>query len=167
MHLKVTLSGVHYQFQSVKEVMAKANEEKSGDTLAGIAAKSTAERVAAKIVLSQLTLTDIYEHPAVDYDHDEVTRMIIDDLDDEVFNQIKNWTLEQLREWLLEPQTTNQMIHYISKGLTSEMIAAVCKLMTNMDLITTAKKSPTKNGQHHHWPSWNLFFSTAAQPPCR
>ena len=140
MHLKVTLSGIHYQFQSVKDVMAKANEVKSGDALAGVAAESTAERIAAKVVLSQLTLNDLYEHPAVDYDHDEVTRIIIDDLDDDAFNQIKNWTLEQLREWLLDPQTTNQMIHYISKGLTSEMIAGVCKLMTNMDLITTAKK---------------------------
>ncbi len=141
MHLKVTLSGIHYQFQSVKDVMAKANEVKSGDALAGVAAESTAERIAAKVVLSQLTLNDLYEHPAVDYDHDEVTRIIIDDLDDDAFNQIKNWTLEQLREWLLDPQTTNQMIHYISKGLTSEMIAGVCKLMTNMDLITTAKKN--------------------------
>lgn len=140
MILKVTLSGKHYQFKSVKDVMAKANEEKSGDTLAGIAAGSMQERVAAKIVLSQLTLKDLYDHPAVDYDHDEVTRMIIDDLNPLVFDQIKNWTVEQLREWLLATTTTNEMIHYLSQGLTAEMIAGVCKLMTNLDLITAAKK---------------------------
>lgn len=140
MILKVTLSGKRYTFQSVKDVMAKANEEKSGDQLAGVAAATMQERVAAKIVLSQLTLNDLYEHPAVDYDHDEVTRLIIDDIDAEVFSQIKNWTVEQLREWLLALDTDNQMIHTISRGLTSEMIAAVCKLMTNMDLIMAAKK---------------------------
>ncbi|MCP9332841.1 ethanolamine ammonia-lyase subunit EutB [Lentilactobacillus hilgardii] len=140
MILKTILSGKHYQFKSVKDVMAKANEEKSGDTLAGIAAHNMQERVAAKVVLSQLTLNDVYEHPAVDYDHDEVTRMIIDDLDPLVFRQIKGWTFEQLREWLLATTTTNDMIHYLSQGLTSEMIAGVCKLMTNLDLITAAKK---------------------------
>lgn len=140
MILKVTLSRKRYTFQSVKDVMAKANEEKSGDQLAGVAAATMQERVAAKIVLSQLTLNDLYEHPAVDYDRDEVTRLIIDDIDAEVFSQIKNWTVEQLREWLLALDTDNQMIHTISRGLTSEMIAAVCKLMTNMDLIMAAKK---------------------------
>ncbi len=140
MILKVTLSGKRYTFRTVKEVMAKANEEKSGDLLAGIAAASMQERVAAKVVLSQLTLDDIYNHPGVDYDKDEVTRMIIDDIDADVFSQIKRWTVEQLREWLLALDTDNQKIHYISRGLTSEMIAAVCKLMTNMDLVMAAKK---------------------------
>lgn len=140
MILKTILSGKHYQFKSIKDVMAKANEEKSGDTLAGIAANSMQERIAAKVVLSQLTLNDLYEYPAVDYDQDEVTRLIIDDLNPVVFNQIKGWTVAQLREWLLAQSTTNEMIHYISQGLTSEMIAGVCKLMTNLDLISTAKK---------------------------
>ena len=103
MNLTVTLSNQRYNFNTVKEVLAKANEVKSGDQLAGIAANSTAERVAAKIVLSQLTLKDVYENPAVPYDQDEVTRLIIDDLDSTVFQQIQNWTLEQLREWLLAP----------------------------------------------------------------
>lgn len=140
MNLKVKLSGKYYQFKSVKEVLAKANEVKSGDTLAGIGATSSQERVAAKIVLSQFTLKDLYEHPAVDYDHDEVTRMIIDDLDPEVYNQIASWTVTQLRDWLLSATTTNEMIHIISRGLTAEMIAAVCKLMTNFDLISAAHK---------------------------
>lgn len=140
MNLSVTLSGQHYQFHSVKEVLAKANEVKSGDTLAGIAASSTAERVAAKIVLSQLSLKDIYEHPTVDYDKDEVTRMIIDDIDMTVFSQIKTWSIAQLREWLLDSDTTNELIHYLSKGLTAEMIASVCKLMSNLDLIMVGKK---------------------------
>lgn len=140
MNLTVTLSNQRYNFNTVKEVLAKANEVKSGDQLAGIAASSTAERVAAKIVLSQLTLKDVYENPAVPYDQDEVTRLIIDDLDSTVFQQIQNWTLEQLREWLLAPTTDSTMIHAISGGLTAEMIAGVCKLMTNLDLISVAKK---------------------------
>lgn len=140
MNLKVKLSGHYYQFKSVKEVLAKANEQKSGDQLAGIGAANAQERIAAKVVLSQLTLSDLYNHPAVDYDQDEVTRIIIDDLDTRVYSQIAAWTVTQLREWLLAPDTTNEMIHQISRRLTSEMIAAVCKLMTNLDLITAASK---------------------------
>lgn len=68
MNLKVKLSGHYYQFKSVKEVLAKANEQKSGDQLAGIGAANAQERIAAKVVLSQLTLSDLYNHPAVDYD---------------------------------------------------------------------------------------------------
>lgn len=76
MILKTTLSGNVYNFSDVKEVLAKANEEKSGDRLAGIIANSTAERVAAKVVLSELTIGDLRNNPVVDYDKDEVTRVI-------------------------------------------------------------------------------------------
>mgnify|MGYP004544104557 CR=1 FL=1 len=79
MILKATLLGKTYAFDSVKEVLAKANEPKSGDTLAGIAAADAKERIAAKAVLSQLTVADITEHPAVPYEADAVTRIILDD----------------------------------------------------------------------------------------
>ena len=75
MILKTMLFGKTYQFRSVKEVLAKANEEKSGDKLAGVAAESSEERIAAKVVLAQLTLEDLFNHPVVDYDEDEVTRL--------------------------------------------------------------------------------------------
>ncbi|EST12683.1 ethanolamine ammonia-lyase subunit EutB [Sporolactobacillus laevolacticus] len=140
MILKTMLTGQVYAFDSVKEVLAKANEEKSGDQLAGVAAKSAQERVAAKIVLAQLTLNDLYNNPAVPYDDDEVTRTIIDGVNQRIYQSIKNWTVEDLREWLLSDAATNLEIQRISRGLTSEMVAAVCKLMTNMDLIYAAKK---------------------------
>ncbi|CAM3156690.1 ethanolamine ammonia-lyase subunit EutB [Sporolactobacillus spathodeae] len=140
MILKTMLTGQVYAFQSVKEVLAKANELKSGDQLAGVAAKSNQERVAAKIVLAQLTLNDLYNHPAVPYDDDEVTRTIIDGVNQRIYQLIKHWTVEELREWLLSDVATDIEIQRLSRGLTSEMVAAVCKLMTNMDLIYAAKK---------------------------
>jgi ethanolamine ammonia-lyase large subunit len=134
------LFGKTYQFRSVKEVLAKANEEKSGDKLAGVAAESSEERIAAKVVLAQLTLEDLFNHPVVDYDEDEVTRIIVDQVNLKIFDSIKHWTVEELREWILSDKTGDFDIKRISRGLTAEMIAAVCKLMSNMDLIVGAKK---------------------------
>ena len=140
MILKTKLFGHTYQFSSVKEVLAKANEEKSGDKLAGVAAENAEERVAAKIVLAQLTLQDLRENPVVPYELDEVTRIIQDDLNQTIYNEIKGWTVSELREWILSETTTEADIHRISRGLTSEMVAAVCKLMSNLDLIYAARK---------------------------
>ena len=144
MILKTKLFGKVYQFTSVKEVLAKANEEKSGDKLAGVAANSAEERVAAKVVLSELSLNDLFNNPVVDYDEDEVTRIIIDQVNMRIFESIKHWTVAELREFILSSETTDSDIKRISRGLTSEMIAAVCKLMSNMDLIVGAKKSILK-----------------------
>ena len=140
MILKTMLFGKTYQFRSVKEVLAKANEEKSGDKLVGVAAESSEERIAAKVVLAQLTLEDLFNHPVVDYDEDEVTRIIVDQVNLKIFDSIKHWTVEELREWILSDKTGDFDIKRISRGLTAEMIAAVCKLMSNMDLIVGAKK---------------------------
>lgn len=140
MILKTRLFGNTYQFSSVKEVMAKANEEKSGDKLAGIAAKNAEERVAAKIVLSELTLHDLRESPVVPYEEDEVTRIIQDDLNETIYAEIEGWTVSQLREWILSETTTGEQLHRISRGLTAEMVAAVTKLMSNLDLIYAAAK---------------------------
>lgn len=140
MILKTKLFGKVYQFTSVKEVLAKSNEEKSGDKLAGVAANSAEERVAAKVVLSELSLNDLFNNPVVDYDEDEVTRIIIDQVNMRIFESIKHWTVAELREFILSSETTDFDIKRISRGLTSEMIAAVCKLMSNMDLIVGAKK---------------------------
>jgi ethanolamine ammonia-lyase large subunit len=120
--------------------MAKANEEKSGDKLAGIAAETAEERVAAKYVLANLTLNDLRNNPAVPYEEDEVTRIIQDDVNEKIFNEIKNWTVSEFREWLLDINTTTEMIRRVSRGLTSEMVAGVCKLMSNLDLIYAARK---------------------------
>ena len=140
MILKTTLFGHTYAFKSVREVMAKANEEKSGDKLAGIAAETAEERVAAKVVLSNLTLENLRENPAVPYEEDEVTRIIQDGVNESIYNSIKGWTVAQLREWILDTETTGDMIKRVSRGLTSEMVAGVAKLMGNLDLIYGAKK---------------------------
>ena len=101
MRLHTRLFGQDYVFENLYDVMAKANEEKSGDELAGIAARSTKERVAAKEVLSNIKLKEFKENPAVPYDQDEVTRIIIDALNLKVYEEIKEWTVGELREWLL------------------------------------------------------------------
>ena len=140
MILKTKLAGQVYAFRDVKDVLAKANEEKTGDTLAGIAAGSAQERVAAKVVLANLTLKDLRENPVVPYESDEVTRIIQDDLNRPVYEQIQGWTVGQLREWILAETTGPAELRRISRGLTSEMIAAAAKLMGNLDLIYAAQK---------------------------
>lgn len=140
MILNTKLFGRTYQFKGLYDVMAKANEEKSGDKLAGLAAESAEERIAAKVVLSHIKLEDIRNNPAVAYEEDEVTRIIQDAVNEKVYKEIKNWTVSELREWLLDSNTTSLDIRRISRGLTSEMIAAVAKLMSNMDLVYAAKK---------------------------
>ena len=140
MKLKTTLLGKTYLFRDVKDVLAKANEEKTGDQLAGLAAQTAQERVAAKVVLSEMLLEDLREHPAVPYESDEVTRIIQDDLNRAQYEKIRRWTVSQLREWILSETTTGADIRRVSRGLTSEMVAAVCKLMSNLDLIYAANK---------------------------
>lgn len=140
MILKATLLGKTYVFGSVKEVLAKANELKSGDTLAGIAAADAKERIAAKAVLSQLTVADITEHPAVPYEADAVTRIILDDLDKEIYTRWKNTTIADLREWVLDNARTGAELLEVGRGLSSEVIAALAKLMGNLDLMYTARK---------------------------
>ena len=137
---KTLLSGQYFTFDSVKEVLAKANEEKSGDILAGVAAKSDIERVAAKEVLSNMLISELRENPVVPYEEDEVTRINQDGLNETVYNSIKSWTVAELREWILSTETTEADIRRISKGLTAETVAAVAKLMTNLDLVYGASK---------------------------
>jgi len=137
---KCTLKNEVYQFQSVKEILAKASEEKSGDIMAGIAAQSNLERMAAKVVLSELTLREIYEHPVIPYETDEVTRIIYDDLNQYIFREISSWTVGELREYILSHSTGSSQLLRISKGLTSEMISAVAKLMSSIDLVMASQK---------------------------
>ena len=140
MILKAKVYNKIFAFQTLKEVMSKANEEKSGDELVGIAAKSASERVAAKLVLSNLTLEDIYNNPVIPYEEDEVTRAIYDGLNLRIYQEIKSWTVGYLREYILDHKTTGEDLAHISRGLTSEMIAAVAKLMSTMDLVFGSKK---------------------------
>ncbi len=140
MKLKTTLLGKTYLFRDLKQVLAKANEEKTGDKLAGLAAETAQERVAAKVVLAAVTLRELRENPTVPYEQDEVTRIIQDDVNETQYEKIKNWTVSDLREWLLAETTTDADIRRLRRGLTAEMVAAVCKLMSNLDLIYAANK---------------------------
>lgn len=143
MNLKCTLYGETFTFSTVKEVLAKANEPKSGDMLAGLAASSPKERMAAKLVLSQLTVKDITENPAVPYEEDEVTRIIIDDLDKDIYYSLSGLAIGELREKILSYDSDSAALLHMSKGLSSEVIAAVAKLMGNLDLIYAANKIHT------------------------
>lgn len=140
MKLKCTLRGQTYQFQSVKEVLAKASEKKSGDILAKVGAESRLERVAAKMVLSELSVSDIRNHPVVPYEEDAITRVIQDDINEDVYKKVENWSMAELREWILSDTTTSEQILTVSQGLSSEVIAGVAKLMGNMDLIYAGSK---------------------------
>lgn len=142
MLLRTKLHGKTYEFPDLRVLMGKANEEKSGDQLAGVAAESAAERVAARLVLAEVPMWALRENPAVPYDHDEITRVIQDAVDEGVYLEIRHKTVGELREWLLADTTSPDMIRSASGGLSAEMIAAVTKLMSNLDLIYAAKKMP-------------------------
>lgn len=140
MELTATIRGVRYRFPSVKEVLAKANPPKSGDDLAGVSARDAVERVAARAVLADLTLEELRQHPVVPYEQDELTRTVEDTLDDQAYRAVRHLTVGQLREWLLESTTTGATMRAVAPGLTPEMAAAVCKLMSNLDLMTVGAK---------------------------
>ena len=127
MAYRTLLGGQIFRFDTVKEVLAKANEEKSGDILAGVAASSDLERVAAKEVLANMRLSELRENPVVPYEEDDVTRLNQDGINQTFYNKIKNWTVSDLREWILDYSTTEQQIKDMSKALTGEMV--VRKLM--------------------------------------
>ena len=97
MKLKTVLFGTTYAFGSIKEVLNKAGELRSGDVLAGVAASSMRERVAAKQVLSELTLGDLRENPVVPYEDDAITRVIQDAVHTPVYGSIRNWTVAEFR----------------------------------------------------------------------
>jgi ethanolamine ammonia-lyase large subunit len=140
MQLHATIRGTTYRFGSVKEVLAKANPPKSGDDLAGVSARDPVERVAARAVLSEITLRDLRESPVVPYEEDELTRMVEDTLDEQAYAAVKDLTVGQLREWILETRTTGPVLRSIAPGLTPEMAAAAAKLMSNLDLMVAGAK---------------------------
>lgn len=140
MRLTSTIRGVRYTFSSVTEVLAKANPPKSGDDLAQISARDAVERVAARAVLADLTLRELREHPVVPYERDELTRHVEDELDDQAFAAVAHLTVGQFREWLLDIATTGPMLRAVAPGLTPEMAAAACKLMSNFDLMTVGAR---------------------------
>jgi len=140
MKLRACVFGQYFTFGSVQEVMNKASELRSGDVQAGLAATSDRERVAAKRVLSELTLDDLFEHPSVPYERDEVTRVCVDGDVPAARRRLKGRSLAEVRDWIVDTRTTGADLLAVSPGLTPEMIAAVTRLMSNMDLVTAARK---------------------------
>lgn len=142
MKLSTQMFGQTYQFRDVKDVLAKASDGRSGDVLAGVSAASAQERVAAKYVLSEFLLSDLRENPVVPYEEDCVTRIIQDAVNRTAYEKIRNWTVSELREFVLSNERTADDLEFLRKGLTAEMVAAVAKICSNMDLIYGAKRMP-------------------------
>ena len=140
MELTAKAGNSDYTFRDIREVMAKANEKKAGDSLAGIGAENGLERIAAKRVLSNLKIRDIRNHPAVPYEKDFVTQIIQEDIDETIYEKVKDWTIGELREWLLDEKTSGDEMLKCARGLTSECIAAVAKIMGNLDLMYAGNK---------------------------
>jgi ethanolamine ammonia-lyase large subunit len=140
MKLSTQISGSSFTFGSVKEVLAKANEPRSGDVQAGVAAQSLREMVAAKQVLSELTMAELRQAPSVPYEQCEISRLAEESLDAGAFTRVAVMTVGAFREWILEEKTTGEEIRAVSPGLTPEMVAATAKLMSNLDLVMAARK---------------------------
>ena len=140
MPFHTTLRSERFTFADLRELLAKANEEKSGDALAGIAADSQRERVAAKRALADVRLSEILAQPVVDPEGDEVTRLILDTHDAAAFAPLASLTVGEFREWLLDDATDEARLHEVGRAVTPEMAAAVAKLMSNKDLILAAAK---------------------------
>lgn len=140
MKLQITLRGSNYAFKDLRDIMAKANELKSGDELAGLAATDMTERVGAKLLLSEVTMEDIRNHPLLDPAQDEISHLIEDDVDETTYRALALKTVAEMREYILDSNHTGEDVLAVGKGMTSEMIAAVCKVMSNLDLIQAASK---------------------------
>ncbi|HEX5686322.1 MAG TPA: ethanolamine ammonia-lyase subunit EutB [Ideonella sp.] len=130
----------NYQFEDLAALMARASPERSGDQLAGVAARSAQERVAAQMALADLPLNRFLHEAIVPYETDEVTRLIIDGHDAAAFAPVASLTVGGLRDWLLSDMADSESLRALAPGLTPEMVAAVSKLMRNQDLILVARK---------------------------
>src|SRR5215469_13587338 len=130
----------HFVFSNLRDLFAKANEEKSGDQLAGIAARSESERVAAKRRLADLTLDEIVREPLISPDEDEVSRLILDTFDQETFQTIRSLTVGEFRELVLADSTSEADLQGMRWAIIPEVAAAVTKIMSNKDLIMAAAK---------------------------
>lgn len=136
----ITLAGKSHHFADLRTLMAKATPLRSGDVLAGLAADSAEERVAAQYLLAELPLSHFLEAPLIPYEDDEVTRLIVDRHDATAFRPVAHLSVGQFRDWLLAYDTDTAALTTLAPGLTPEMVAAVSKIMANQDLILVASK---------------------------
>lgn len=140
MSYRTTLAGQVYGFDDLKQVMACASPARSGDHLAGVAAETAQQRMAARHVLADLPLKVFLQEALVPYEDDNITRLIIDTHDAAAFAPVAHLTVGGFRDWLLGEQASTEVLTALAPGLTPEMVAAVSKLMRNQDLIAVARK---------------------------
>lgn len=160
---KYVLGNETFQFNNLAQLMAKASPLRSGDVLAGVAAKTEKERAVAQLCLADVPLKTFLNQALVAYEVDEITRLIMDGHDALAFQTISHMTVGDLRNYLLSMECTGQVLSALRLGITPEMAAAVSKIMRNQDLILVAKKCEVVTqfrntlGLHGH-------FSTRLQP---
>lgn len=135
-----SIGATSYVFDGLRDLLAKATPPRSGDRLAGVAADSAEQMIAARIALSDVPLTQFLQETVVAYEDDEITRLIIDTHDAAAFAAVSSLTVGSFRDWLLSDAATTEALKRLSRGVTPEMAAAVSKLMRNQDLILAAKK---------------------------
>lgn len=135
-----TIATETYVFDSLRDLMAKATPPRSGDRLAGVAATSAQQMIAARMALADVPLSQFLHETVIPYEDDEVTRLIIDSHDAQAFAPVASLTVGGFRDWLLSDAATPHTLAQIVRGITPEMAAAVSKLMRNQDLILVAKK---------------------------
>jgi ethanolamine ammonia-lyase large subunit len=140
MPYQTTLRAEHFTFPDLRAVFACASEEKSGDQLAGLAARSERQRVAAKQVLADIPLGEIVHHPLIDPDTDEVSRALLDDLDHETFRPFRSLTVGEFREYLLGDDLGEDDFARLHQAIHPEVAAAVARLMSNKDLVQAASR---------------------------
>src|SRR5208283_1622559 len=136
----IDVRGTRYRFDDLKSLMAKASPLRSGDCLAGVAAESAVERIAAQMRLADLPLARFLEEPLIPYEDDEVTRLILDTHDPDAFAPVASFTVGEFRDWLLSDSATSSALANLATGITPEMAAAVTKISRNQDLIAIAAK---------------------------
>ena len=140
MSYQTTIDGTRWIFPDLKTLLAKASPARAGDALAGIAAQSAIDRVAAQMALADLPLKAILDVDLLPYEEDEVSRLILDSHDSAAFAAVSHMTVGAFREWLLDTRTTTDRLTALAPGLTPEMVAAVSKIMRAQDLVVVAAK---------------------------
>jgi ethanolamine ammonia-lyase large subunit len=140
MQFRHRVGNTNYVFPSLADLLAKASPPRSGDKLAGIAAETAEQNIAAKLALADATLADILDEPLIAYETDEVTRLIIDTHDTKAFSSIGSKTIGEFRDYLLAHTTTTADLTTLAPAITPELAAATSKIMRNQDLIVAAKK---------------------------
>ena len=136
----ITVHGVKHDFPDLKSLLARATPARSGDEMAGIAAQGAQERVVAQMALAEVPLEQFQQDLVIPYEHDEVSRLIVDSQNKKAFAAVAGLNVGEFRDWLLSGEATGERITALSPGLMPEMVAAVSKLMRLQDLILVARK---------------------------